>query len=234
MPEDIEAKLVKLINGTFYTNRESETACAVWRQSDAFKYEMPANVGGNTAPEVFGVTVTFDILQFPLQLTSDPDPIQSLNNWTKQYFSQMVVIAHDKLPEVFIPSDESPAIYWRFDDTVGTDKQTFAVNWYLGQFAAHIIAGSLAERNRWMKAIVERIQIDGEVLLVDESPMFAKRIAIRPSADPLREGQLLLTGQYGVLATQRKLFIEPKMQEIHVGGLGASIQIRTEENTNGE
>ena len=34
--------------------------------------------------------------------------------------------------------------------------------------------------------------------------MFAQRIAIRHDADPLRVGQLLLTGKYGVLAQHRR------------------------------
>ena len=204
MPEDIEKRLVELINGTFYTNRRQATVCAVWNRSDAFAFEMPINVGGNTAPEVIGITLTFDLLQFPEQLTTDPDPIQGLNHWTRANFPNMAVIAHDEIPPVWKPTDEHPAIYWRFEGTATTDKQTYAVNWYTGQFAAHVIADGIKERNGWTKAIAEQIQIDGEVLLADGSPMFAKQIAIRHSADPLREGQLILTGKYGVLAQRRK------------------------------
>ena len=204
MPEDIERRLIELISGTFYTTRERTTVCAIWNRSDAFVYEMPSNIGGNAAPEVFGVTLLFDLMQFPEQLTTDPDPIQGLNNWTRANFPGMTVIAHDATPAVWRPSDENPAVYWRFESAAANDRQSYAVNWYTGQFAAHVVAGSVTERNRWTKAMTELIQIEGEVILADGSPMFAKQIAIRHGADPLREGQFSLTGQYGVLAAHRK------------------------------
>ena len=46
---------------------------------------------------------------------------------------------------------------------------------------------------------------DGEVVLFDGSPMFLNRIEIRHDADSLREGQLTLTAQYGVLTARAKM-----------------------------
>jgi hypothetical protein len=218
MPEDIEKRLIKLISGTFYTNKQCETVCAVWNRSDAFGYEMPANVGGNTAPEVIGIAITFDLLSFPEQISTDPDPIQGLNIFTRELFPDMMIINHDNLPSVFRPSDQHPAIYWRFEGTSTNIRQSYAVDWYQGSFAAHVIAESVTERNRWTKALIERIQLYGEILLVDESPMFANSISIRHSADPLREGQLLLTGQYGVLAQQRKEYLQPSLNKATMTG----------------
>jgi hypothetical protein len=178
---------------------------------------MPSNVGGNTAPEVIGIMLTFDLLEFPEQMTVEPDPVQGLNNWTKANFPGMSVINFDGLPPVWKPSDENPAIYWRFEGTAANDRQSYAVNWYTGQFAAHVITGEVTQRNRWTKAVIEKIQIDGEVLLADGSPMFAKQIAVRHNADPLREGQLLLTGQYGVLAQHRKEYVQIPLNNVNLG-----------------
>jgi len=210
-PEDIERRLVELISGTFYSTRREATVCAVWTRSEGFGFEMPANIGGNTSPEVFGVTLMFDLTEFPEQETTDPDPVQGLNGWTKGNFPDVKIINVDPgsspgqaLPEIWKPTDESPAVYWRFEGTAANDRQSYAVNWYTGQFAAHVIAETVPERNRWIKAMKEAMQLDGEVVLTDGSPMFVKNIAARNGADPLREGQLLLTGQYGVLAQHRK------------------------------
>jgi hypothetical protein len=217
MPEDIDERLIKLIGGTFYSQAACpssasarpgdgtrDTVCAIWSRSDGFNFEMPLNVGGNTSPEVFGITTTFDLLEFPVQLTTDPDPIESLNAWTRECFPSMTVINLDCPPALWKPDDANPAIYWRFEGTATNDRQSYAVNWYSGQFAAHVITASVTERNRWTKAIIEQIQQEGEILLIDGSPMFAKKIVIRHNADPLREGQLVLTGAYGVLAQHRK------------------------------
>ena len=201
----IEQRLLELISGTFYTGGDRETICAEWERSDEFVSE------DTDQPEVYGLTVTFALMAFPAQITTDPDPIQGLNVWTKRHFPQMTAIAHDDMPPIWEPTDENPAIYWRFAGMSSTDIQSYAVTWYTGTFAAHIIAESVTERNRWAKAIIEQAQIDGEIILPDTSPMLIKGIAARNGADPLREGQIELNGRYGVLAQHRKETAQPKL-----------------------
>lgn len=201
----IEQRLLELISGTFYSGGDGETICAEWERSDEFVSEDTAQ------PEVYGLIVTFALLAFPVQITTDPDPIQGLNAWTKRHFPKMMAIAYDDMPPIWEPTDENPAIYWRFAGTSSTDIQSYAVTWYAGTFAAHIIAESVTERNRWAKAIIERVQIDGEIILPDTSPMFIKRISSQNSADPLREGQIELNGKYGVLAQHWKETAQPKL-----------------------
>lgn len=195
----IEARLLELVSGTFYTGSDRATVCAEWERSDEF---VAANQNQGSLPEVYGLTVTFELLEFPEQITTDPDPIQGLNQWTKRHFGKMAAIAYDEMPPIWKPTEGNPAIYWRFEGTTSA-QQGVAVTWYTGTFAAHILTENVTERNRWAKAIIERAQVDGEVILPDTSPMFIKRITIRHNADPLREGQLGLTGQYGVLYQQR-------------------------------
>jgi hypothetical protein len=203
MPEDIEKRFTELVGGTFYTDKERATVCAIWNRSDAFAFESAGAGLNNTAPEVFGVTMLFDLTEFPEQVTTDPDPILALNAWTRRNFPGMTIIAYDDTLPVWRPTDANPAVYWRFE-RAENDLRSYAVNWYNGHFAAHIIADTVKERNGWIKAITEAIMVEGEILLTDESPMFAKQVAIRHGADPLREGQMQLTGRYGVLAGHRR------------------------------
>lgn len=192
----IEERLKELLSGTFYTDSREGTVCTEWDRTDAFVLETQT---AETHPEVYGLTMTFDVMAFPPQLTTDPDPIQGLNRWTKEHFGKMAAIGYEELPVIFRPSDEEPAIYWRFEGTATTSRQSYAVTWFTGTFCAHVIADSVMERNRWIKAIIEKAQVEQEVILPDTSPMFINRITVRHGADPLREGQLELTGQYGVL-----------------------------------
>ena len=194
----IEQRLLELVSGVFYTDGNRETFCAEWERSDEFLYEK-GEKSDNTFPEVYGLTVTFSLMAFPEQITTSPDPIQGLNAWTRKHFPKMMVIAYDDMPPMWKPSDDNPAIYWRFTGTSSSNRQSSAVTWYTGTFAAHIIAESVTERNKWTKAVIEQAQMEGEVILPDTSPMFINRIAVRHNADPLRDGQLELTGQYGVL-----------------------------------
>lgn len=198
----IEQRLMELISGTFYTGADRTTVCAEWERSDEFLFEGGANTSDNTTPEVYGITMTFELLEFPVQVSTTPDPIQGLNAWVKAHFPPMVAIAYDEMPPVWKPSEETPAIYWRFEGTASTNRQSYAVTWFTGTFAAHVIADNVTERNKWTKAIIEWAQLDGEVILADTSPMFINRIAVRHNADPLREGQIALTGQYGALRVE--------------------------------
>lgn len=198
----IENRLIELISGTFYTGSDKVTVCAEWERSDEFNIESTQQNG--TMPEIYGLTVTFELMEFPEQITTNPDPVQGLNEWTKHYFAKMLVIGHDEMPPIWKPSGEKPAIYWRFEGTASENRQSYAVTWFTGTFAVHIIAESIVERNQWTKAIIERAQLDGEIILPDTSPMFIKKISVRHNADALREGQLGLVGMYGVLAQRYK------------------------------
>lgn len=201
----IEKRLIELIGGTFYTGSDRATVCAIWNRSDAFDYERNTSMRKEgTTPEIFGITILFDLLEFPEQITTTPDPILGANSWIKQQFPQMVAIAHDDTPPIYKPTDENPAIYWRFIGADTGNKQTYAVTWYTGHFAAHVIAETVTERNKWTKAIIEQLQLWQEIILADSSPMFINRITVRNHADPLRDGQIELTGTYGVLDQHRK------------------------------
>lgn len=210
---EIEAQLIELISGTFYTGSDKATVCAEWERSDEFIYE--SNAQHNTHPEVYGLTVTFGLMEFPEQITTSPDPVQGLNAWIKQCFPSMTAIAYDLMPSIWKPTDENPAVYWRFEGTASISLQSYAVTWFTGTFAAHVIAKNVTERNKWTKAIIEKIQIDGEVILSDTSPMFINKITIRHSADSLREGQLELTGQYAVLSQHRNESAQIKLIHPH-------------------
>ena len=113
--KEIEARLIELISGTFYTGNDEATIYTEWEQSDDFTVEN--NAQHNTHPEVYGISVTFGLMEFPEQITTSPDPVQGLNAWTKQHFPLMTVISYDLMPPIWKPTDENPAIYWRFEGT---------------------------------------------------------------------------------------------------------------------
>jgi len=238
MPEDIEKVLIDLISGTFYSRFHSDgpdiTTCAVWNRSDAFATGTHPRIEDTAEPEMFGVTMLFDLTEFPSQLTTDPDPIQGLNRWTMHFFPDVSVIPDTVFNSVWRPTDEHPAVYWRFIGSDADDRQTYAVNWYNGHFAAHVIADSVDERNRWIKAIVERLQLHGELFLPDRSPMLVKNVAIQHRADPLHEGQIRMTGRYGVLAQHRKETAQIPLNNALFPNIGLEVRyVENEDRTGG-
>ncbi len=203
MPEDIEKRLIALINGSFYSKTNQNIVCAVWKSSQAFNFDNNF-VQNKSTTDIFGVSITFELLEFPTQIITDPDPIHGLYKWTKFNFPDLAVIARDSFPEIWKPNDSKPAIYWRFISSQNdASNNTYAVTRFNANFAAHLITDTVTERNKWLKALAEKLQADGEIILPDGSPMFIKHLQINHSANPLLEGQLTFSGQYGILAQQR-------------------------------
>lgn len=213
----VAERLIGLLSGTLLTDASEGTYCMEWDRADAFVLETQS---AETHPEVYGLSVSFDVLAFPPQETSEPDPVQGLNRWTKRNFGEVAAIGHDALPEVFRPTGARPAIYWRVGGDVATDGQSYAVTWHDGTFHAHVICGGVQERNRWIKAIAQRARSDGEVILPDGSPMFLRQVTVRPGADPLREGQIEVAGRYGVLETPPKEPLAPRLRHAALGRQG--------------
>lgn len=200
--KEIEERLKELLDGCFFSD-EAGTICTVWNSTEAFSVTASQKNQEVSPVDVFGIEITFDLMEFLPQNTTEPDPIVGCNNWIKQKFPEARAIEHDQLPPVWKPTDTEPAVYWRFEGTEVT-QESYTIIWYTGRFALHVIAETIPERNKWTKAISEALQLDGEILLEDGAPMFIKRCTIRHDSDPLRAGQINISGEYGVLAQQRK------------------------------
>ena len=159
----------------------------------------------------------FDLTSLPAQLTTDPDPIEGLNAWTQAHFPALLVAGLCEIPDGFVPGDEQPVIFWRTRSAAATDQSntarfegehpptahsSYAVNWYTGEFAAELFGGSAQGCLAWAKAIAEHMQLDGEVVLADGSPLFVKKLLLKQGEG--NRAELILIGQYGVLAQHRR------------------------------
>lgn len=162
-------------------------------------------------PKVWAETLGINLNDFPIQTLTDPDPIQALNEWTKELFPDAIVINYDKEPYIFKSTEESPAIYWKVIGTEQTNKSSYAVSWFDCKIEGHIITEDVVERQRWIKAISENLSIKGEIILADESPLFINKIAVKSNTQT--EGQIEILGSYGVLATSRKEFVQHKLMK---------------------
>lgn len=207
-PDDISPVIVDILSELFLTG-EKTTICVVWNRTDTFT-SKPAD---ESNPVVTGNTVSLDILEFPLQVSTNPDPVLAINQWTKATARQSVVIGYDDLPESFRPTDTQPAVYWRTAGAGSIVKNTYAVAWMEAQIVGHIFCPSPAERLKWIRTITDKLAIQGFIRLSDGSPMIVNRISYNPAADPLHEGQITVTGTYGVL---KDTVDAPKLNHINL------------------
>ena len=64
--------------------------------------------------------IVFDILEYPAQETTDPDPVMALNRYIKKLFPECIVFGIDELSEYTIPAD-TPVFYSGLKSIDSTD-----------------------------------------------------------------------------------------------------------------
>ena len=152
---------------------------------------------------VNGVTLTFDVLFFPSQLTTQPDPIEAINRWTKDRLPNSFVIGVDELPDTWTPNSETPTIYWRIANIQGGSlyPDTYHCTWHDVDLIGHFMIADTTARQTVCKSFIDALTTAKTVMLSDNSPLFVLRIAFTANADAVKAGQVTVTASYGVLRT---------------------------------
>ena len=191
-PEELEAIVNLQVSDCFFST-DDLTIAARWNRSDPFKQ--------GEDDKVIGITLTFDILAFPNQLTSDPDPIECVNSWLKSLYPNAKVIGKDSLPKVWIPTSDSPALYCRVSGLADSPKMnsTHWVEWIQASMALSIIVPNIEVQNKMLRLITEVLKAATRLIMSDDSPLLIDDIKVNHEANPLNTGQVQIQGTYGVL-----------------------------------
>lgn len=189
-PEDIEPILRRALCGVIMAPTDDNPCSFSWQTSQTFR--------STKTDKVIGVTVAFDMIAFPAQLTSDPDPVLAMMKYIRDEYPEITVIGQNTLPDFTEPSEQHPAIYFRLD-SYELGRETFTVAWLEGIVVAHLFAPGASIRQRWIRALVDDLACRGEVIMLDTSPMFLRRIAADSTLDPLSAGQIRLGATWGIL-----------------------------------
>lgn len=191
LPEDIEMLLKRLIDGYFFV-QDGMTYSAKWLRTDGFVSE-PNN-------KVFGKQLSFSLLAFPVQITADPDTVELMNNWTAQIFPDAIIINVTETDSVFAPTDEKPVVYWSHQGMSESPLvSNWACTWLQSNLTMHIMAPSASLRNRIIKTALTELETKRRVLWPDKSQFMIHRTLANLASDPVRTGQLIVQGSFGVL-----------------------------------
>lgn len=171
--------------------------CFAWARTDAFTIDEKK---GNMT---IGSEIRFDILEYPSQETSDPDPIMAVNKYIKDLYPECLIMGYDRMEEITEATGERPVIYCRL---LSADKseETNTVAWMDGRIAVHVLCSDSEIRLKMSAAIVNRMSLVGEIIMLDHSPMFIKRLQANYKSDYLKDGQIFVTGHYGLLRYKAK------------------------------
>lgn len=192
-PEDIETLLRELIDGYFFVV-DGMTYAAKWESTDGFTSE--AN------HKVFGLTVTFSLLAFPLQNTADSstDTVTLMNTWTRGFFPNATIINVSETEAVFKPTDEAPAIYWSFQGLSQSPLPSIHFcTWIQSNLNMHVIAPSEVVRNTVATQAMQELAAKTRVLFPDKSQYMIHRVSLNMAADPIRAGQMTVQGSYAIV-----------------------------------
>lgn len=78
------------------------------------------------------------------------------------------------------------------------------ISWFIGKIAVHLIYPGSSTRLKTLASINQKVAIDEEIIMLDDSPMIIQSLELNNKSDYLREGQLTITGKYGCLRGNTK------------------------------
>lgn len=211
IPEEIAPIVHDLIDGYFFTDSEM-TVATRWQASNFFT---------DPTKKVIGVTMTFDVLAFPLQATTEPDPIEATNNWLSLLIPQARIIGLSTIESIWKPTDEAPALYSRLAKLSDSTRIKSQANcdWFDADIRLHILAPTFNVMTSIGKTITETLTRKTRIMMSDDSPMQVWKTDMNTGADPLKVGQISINATYGVLPPEAE--VEP-LRTATLTGLNAT------------
>lgn len=170
--------------------------CFAWARTDAFEIE---GVGGGAAKRrVIGLEIRFDIVEYPPQETTDPDPVAALNAFLLETYPDVLVLGLSPLGEYTETDADHPVVYCRLR-SVENESITNTVAWMNARIAIHVICSDAETRLKIAADLCNLLLWKAEIIMLDGSPMRPTGVNMSNTADYLKEGQLSGVFHYGVL-----------------------------------
>lgn len=192
---EIEALVKECFRDLLISSDDGVPYSFAWARNDPFSLE-----GQN----VIGQDVTFDIMEYPNQETTDPDPIVALSRGIKELYPKAIVLGMDQIGE-FTEAEKAPVIYCRIvtmDKVSGHNMNT--VSWMECRIALHLLCPDRAKSLKILSAIIQKLSVEEKVILLDGSPMSVSDVRLDMQSDYLKQGQLQITGRFGILKYREK------------------------------
>ena len=211
-PEAIEARIRAMFHATFAQPDDGMPYCFVWQRTDAFEATLQSE---QTAYAV-GCTVIFDLMAFPSQYTTIPDPIQAVNAWTKTVLPNAIVIGEDTFNGWITPTQAQPIVYWRIMSQA-VFKRTHVCAWFNAVLEGHVFAQGVSERTYVIRTINTAAALAHHITMEDRSPMFIMEFNINTNVNYLMTGQMQARTRYGILqGWYAKPQERPKLNHVNI------------------
>lgn len=197
IPERIEVMVRECLRDVLLKPEGDTLYAFTWARTDPFSMEE------DDKRLLIGSDIRFDILEYASQETTDPDPVAAVNRYVKKLFPESIVIGLDRMEDTTVASGKRPVIYCRLA-SLNKAEETNTVAWMEGMIALHILCPETDRRVKMAAAVANQMSLDGEIIMLDHSPMFIRRLQADYQSDYLKAGQVFVTGKYGLLRYHAK------------------------------
>ena len=170
--------------------------------------EMGQEITAVNGKKLCQKTIVFDLLRFPVQVTSSPDPIGALNYFIQGLDSKIRLFGNETLEDQLINESDNPILYFKLKN-IESDRAINSVIWMNAKISVYIFTKTETMRIKYLKYLADELSTVDEVTMLDGSPMFVSKVAVNFKADPLKTGQMEISVQYGIL--RKAQFSHPLM-----------------------
>ena len=205
-PELIGDPIMSKFNNLFLN--DDKIVSFKWRGNRPFVYNQSETL------KVEGLTLIFDVFEYPLFEYEKPDPIEAISRYTKEKLPNCKILGIDELEKTYKPLGKENIVYWRIGSTyVDIDTSSFSITWIEANLVGEF-AGEQIDNN--MMNLQHNLALDQEAITNDGSPMFIWDISSKKSDDT---GQIICVGRFGILRDTEQDKGEP-LKDIILTGLG--------------
>lgn len=197
VPERIEPEVRKCLRDVLLKTDDNTLYAFSWARTDAF------TMAEDTNELLIGSEVRFDIIEYTCQETTDPDPIVAMNQYLKELYPDSIVIGLDRMQNVTVASKECPVFYCKLTQ-IDREEETNNVVWMNGRISISTLCPDSSVRLKMATAVANSLALDGEVIMLDKSPMFIERLSANFKSDYLKDGQVFPSVRYGLLRYKAK------------------------------
>ncbi len=198
IPEEIEPLIRDHLKNLIVQPDNDSPYCFLWSRTDQFDLES-----NNSDKRISGAELLFDILEYPDQITFGSDPVEMMQRFIGESFSAAFVLGKDPFDHFKVPTEDNPAVYVRVDN-MEMDHESYALLWLKCKISIHVMAPTASARNKWIKAIYNKIMITGESFGSDGTQFLFTGGNATANADYLINGQITIDTTYIVFRNQKE------------------------------
>ncbi|RGY95386.1 hypothetical protein [Clostridium sp. AM58-1XD] len=147
----------------------------------------------------------FVVMEYPVQDTTDPDPVLALNRKLKEIYPEAVVLWYDVPEEVTDITGSASACYCRLRKAESEkNSSSAAVKWMKCKADISVFSCDRNTAAKMAASISDRLLEEEEIAMADGSPMFIKNVEFHPDRDGFRKSQIIVKAVYGLLRHPEK------------------------------